>query len=58
MQLYADDLKKSLQQAEKERDLVVERHSTQLEELKRDKRVLGDFLKQKDQQIQALSEKT
>jgi hypothetical protein len=54
LQLYADDLKRSVQVMDQEKETIEKNHSLQLDELKRDKAVLRDFLKIKDNTIQEL----
>lgn len=57
LQLYADDLKRSILQTDKEKEFMELKHKGFVDELKRDKQVLRDFLKQKDATITDLQSK-
>jgi len=55
--LFADDLKRNIVLLEKEKAEREDTNLTQLEELKRDKSTLRDFLKMKDKTIIDLQNK-
>jgi hypothetical protein len=50
--LYAEDLKKGITLLEKEKLQIGDKFTLQLDELKRDKQVLSQFIKLKDKTIE------
>lgn len=48
LQLYSDDLKRTISSLEFEKESLQKEHIKAMEDLKRDKSVLRDFLKTKD----------
>lgn len=57
LQLFADDLKRNISQLEKEKDQIEEQTNQQLDELKKDKLTMREFLNIKDKTIKELQEK-
>ena len=57
MQLFAEDLKRSVSQLEKEKEALEGQRDQQLEELKKDKMTLHEFLSIKEKTIEENSVK-
>jgi hypothetical protein len=56
LQLFADDLKRSISTLEKEKELLESQTSHELEELKKDKLTMREFLNTKEKNIKDLKE--
>ena len=57
LQLFADDLKRSITTLEKEKEQLEKQTAVQLEELKKDKLTMREFLNIKDKTISDLQDK-
>lgn len=57
LQLFADDLKRSITTLEKEKEQLEKQTGVQLEELKKDKLTMREFLNIKDKTINDLQDK-
>ena len=57
LQLFTEDLKRSITTLEKEKEQLEAGHQTQLEELKKDKLTLREFMDIKDKSIEELQKK-
>ena len=57
LQLFADDLKRSITTLEKEKEQLEKQTAVQLEELKKDKLTMREFLNIKDKTINDLQDK-